>query len=378
MANVRRWCHLERRPSKQGQVPSGPSDDSTTISDTESVEEQFVDKDCDQPPGPTAQKLLEESLFDKAPLSYGLSSDYQLVAGAFTRQGRKSQFPYFPNQDVHLVVPLRSDTMMVAIFVGHGLEGHRSACCVRDLFERRAQSLSLLSGWSRVEAFEALFRQAQQLLIQEGLAHYSGTTATVAMIDIKIGFAFVAHVGDSTLAVTKGSQVIATTKDHRVDQSVESRVVAHGGEVRTVGTCKTRRICARGSDLPGLAMARCLGDQEAHGLGASCEPEFNFLPFCSESTLVVASDGVWDVLSPKEAAFYASGTASGNLVEGFGAFEERCGSLARTIVDEARRRCSTAVNIDDITALIVKAAPLFCMTDSASAGSSVSLFELGV
>jgi serine/threonine protein phosphatase PrpC len=142
-------------------------------------------------------------------------------------------------------------------------------------------------------------------------------------------------------------------KEHRVDKFAEQRVLAHGGEVRVgkVGDVETRRIFARGSNFPGLAMARCLGDQEAQRLGASCEPEFTFLPFDSRNTLVVASDGVWDMLSPSETAVRLA------RAPGRGVGKERAGELACAIVCDARKLYPMNGDIDDITAVVVQAMP---------------------
>jgi len=292
----------------------------------------------------------------KQPPTGGYGGKYELTAAASTRQGLKRAYPSCPNQDVHLIVPLSAHLMMVAVFDGHGREGHHSASCVRDQFKHHARSLASLSGWALKDALESLCRHAQDLLQRKGLANYSGTTATVAMIDMQAGRVLVAHVGDSTLRIMKSSEVVAATRDHRVDKSAERRILAHGGVVRSCVTdSKTQRICAPGSDFPGLAMARCLGDQEAQKLGASCEPEFDFFPFCPESSLIVASDGVWDVLPPDDAAWWLSGPDSLGLDQDYYTVQERCGSLANKIVDEARKLYPTNGDIDDITAVVVQA-----------------------
>merc|ERR1712151_1311334 len=96
-----------------------------------------------------------------------------LTAGAYTIQGKKLRFPSWPNQDVHLVVPITSDLMLVAIFDGHGREGHRSASRVRSLFEQNASLLAMTEGEALLEVFRSLFRYAQRDLELEGLAHYS-------------------------------------------------------------------------------------------------------------------------------------------------------------------------------------------------------------
>jgi len=329
------------------------SDVSTAPSETESVSDEVSES------GLSVQTTAAGGLLAGAHSPYCPHVQYKLTAGACTQKGWKRRRPNCPNQDVQLVVPISSNLMLVGMFDGHGRDGHRSASCVRDLFAHNAKILASLSGTALIEEFRRLFRCAQATLEEHGLAHYSGTTATVAVVDTIAGLVFVAHVGDSSLVVLKGLEVMGATKDHRVDANAEYRVIAHGGEVRTgmVGDTKTRRIYAQGSEFPGLAMARCLGDQEAQRLGASHDPEFNFLPFCSQSTLVVASDGVWDMLLPHEVGSLTANAAVGAGPASPAGGEEIVGTLANMIVTEARSRYSTATDIDDISAVVVRAMP---------------------
>jgi len=282
-------------------------------------------------------------------------ADHELNASTSTRKGRKGSFPGLPNQDHLLVVQLRSDLLLVGVFDGHGLDGHHSANYVRRFVERNAKSLGSKSGSALIDSLKYFFLHVQAMLETQGLAHYSGTTATVALLDSAAGVITAAHVGDSTLVVVKGSDVVGITRDHRVDEDAERRILASGGEVRTgrLGDTKTRRIYARGSEFPGLAMARCLGDQEAQRLGASHEPEITVLPFCSDSTLIVASDGLWDMISPESVASWCFGHA----IAASGSGEERVASLASILTIEAVGRYNPAADIDDVTAVVVKLAP---------------------
>jgi len=51
-------------------------------------------------------------------------------------------------------------------------------------------------------------------------------------------------------------------------------------------------------DVPGLAMSRSIGDFFAHTLGCICDPEIYTRKIEDEfSVIVLATDGVWEVLS---------------------------------------------------------------------------------
>jgi serine/threonine protein phosphatase PrpC len=268
--------------------------------------------------------------------------------------------PGCPNQDAHLVVQITPNLMLAAVFDGHGRHGHHTSARVRGVFEQQARFLAAArSSEDLVESLRNIFLWLQKALEQEGLAHYSGTTATVALIDSVANLVTVAHVGDSSLAVVKGARADARTTDHVVDEVAERRILAHGGEVRVakVSNTEVRRIFAKGSKYPGLAMARSLGDQEAQRLGASFEPEFSFLPLQAGSSVVVASDGVWDMLDPAAAASYLAGASAAQPERG-------ASDLARMLVAEARSRYALDGDVDDITAIVVQAAPQFVAPES--------------
>lgn len=274
-----------------------------------------------------------------------------LTAGAHTLHGQKTRHPGWPNQDVDLVVPLNEELMLVAVFDGHGQHGHFTAARLRSIFDQHATSLARLPQKALTEALADLFHLAQETLLSENLAHWSGATGTVAMVDSRAGTVTVAHVGDSTLVICNGDKVVATTKDHKVDSVAERRILAHGGEVRCQVGETVRRIFGKGSDFPGLAMARALGDQEAQKLGCSFEPEFTYMTFKPGDTLIVASDGLWDVMSHQQVAAHITAAGSRSYAE------DRSATVVTSLVTTARRCYNPAGDIDDITAVVVQAAP---------------------
>lgn len=272
----------------------------------------------------------------------------RLATGSATLQGCKSSGPTWRNQDRSLVMELPCGVFVVGVFDGHGVRGDASAERMRVLVERQAPRFALLSRSQLGEEFTKFFRQAHATLDAEGLARFSGTTATVAVIDPSAWVVTVAHAGDSSLMMSCGGEVEFVTAEHRVDAHAEQRVLAHGGEVRATcyGDVWTRRVYARGQRWPGLAMARSIGDAEAHAVGVVCEPEINTFSLDVGSTLVVASDGVWDKLSSQEVADYAAVVPCGASAPP---------SVARAIVTKARSRWHSELDIDDITAVVVQA-----------------------
>lgn len=276
----------------------------------------------------------------------------QVFAAACTIPGRKRCKPDWVNQDSHLVMTLAPGMMLAAVFDGHGVHGHTISAHVRGVFEQGAASLAAAAEKGHLaEALSQLFLRAHTALQgTPALAHQSGTTATVVVVNADAGAATVAHVGDSTCMVSRGSEVTFATKDHKVDAAVTREVLARGGDVRTLpGDDHTLRVFSRGQAVPGLAMSRSLGDLEAQALGVSCTPEVRFASLDPKSMLVIASDGVWDHMPPRQSAQHLARKAAGGCsVE----------QLTQSLVLEARERWPKVHHdIDDITAVIIRLCP---------------------
>ena len=96
-------------------------------------------------------------------------------------------------------------------------------------------------------------------------------------------------------------------------------------------------------------MSRSLGDEMAHKIGVSCEPELyrhEITP--DDKFLVIATDGLWDVLTNDQVSklihIYLSN------------FDDSCPKrIATFLVQTARSRWESfcSENIDDITCLVI-------------------------
>lgn len=288
-----------------------------------------------------------------------------ILVGVHTREGRKLCNPGWLNQDAHLVIPLGATRILVAVFDGHGQFGHLVAARVREVFVQMVPEIvpkapCKLGDAEAGAALVRLFALAQQSLLAEFdaqdelLARFSGTTATVALVDSAAGTVAFAHVGDSALLLTSGGQAVLRTVDHVVDSEAERRILARGGEVRalTISGITARRVCLPGSRFPGLAMSRALGDLVAQDLGVLSEPQVSTgVPFTPETSLIIASDGVWEKVSVGTAALLVEQSSEPQ-------------GAAWSLVEKSRARWQDAGDVDDITAVVVRA--LSCNSRSSS------------
>jgi serine/threonine protein phosphatase PrpC len=264
--------------------------------------------------------------------------------GWYTRQGIKPGNPAWVNQDAQLAMQLPGARLLVGVFDGHGEYGHRASGTAKAVISQQATSvLGSVNGGPH--AMKHLFAQVQAELQSQQFFQHSGTTATLALIDPVAGSAHVAHVGDSTLALYHGGNLSFMTQDHRIDAAAEQRIRARGGAIQNVGAQQAKRVYmpdnGRGYAV-GLSLDRSLGDLDLAQAGVLAEPEVQEnLPFQPGTVLIIASDGVWDVV-PKAHAAQAV-----NLQD----IEDS----AHALVDMARSRWAAGQGqIDDITAVVVK------------------------
>lgn len=159
-------------------------------------------------------------------------------------------------------------------------------------------------------ALRSAFTATHEAIVAEGIK--SGTTATAVLFRGRR--TYVAHVGDSRVALVRGGVLTCFTKDHRpTDPDEQAMVIARGG------------IVFRGRVGGMLAITRALGDK-ALGDSVSRIPDVALIPFpreaeCeaplegddagddgvvvkrvaevegavqSDDTLIIACDGLWD------------------------------------------------------------------------------------
>ena len=228
-------------------------------------------------------------------------------AGSAMARGRRKTM-----EDVALVLPSRDgSTAGVAVFDGHG--GPEIA--QRGAAELRGRSLASRNAGSAGEVACQLLRELGASLRSDEAADTQGSTATLVIVDEhQLG---VAWLGDSDavlcqqcpsnpaeLAVEKLTEAHSPGRDDE-----RQRIEAAGGSVK-----RLTRTLDDGNDYPygptraytaegagGIAVSRALGDLHLHPV-VSAEPEASVRARDARDLFVlVASDGVWDVLPLAEA-----------------------------------------------------------------------------
>lgn len=133
----------------------------------------------------------------------------------------------------------------------------------------------------------------------------SGTCSLCAIYNHINSVLYCINLGDSrcVLGSIKNNKKIAfeLSSDHKPNRENESRRISNlNGKVASKGG-GVSRVYKINSDEPGLAVSRSLGDLLGHDCGVVYEPEVIAKEInVDDYFVVIASDGVWDIMSSNE------------------------------------------------------------------------------
>ena len=209
---------------------------------------------------------------------------------------------------------------LFCIFDGHGGNVTAKLCVKKypEIFRKCLLESPLDYESALTKSFFLMDKEIEQLKVNE-----VGNTATVVFINNKL--LYCANVGDSSCALLGKTNEFITVEHKCTNKNEMKRIEKKGGKI----------IDDRLGGI--LAVSRGLGDFDLKTKGLSCEPNIvkklidHNLNYC-----VLASDGVWDVLSPDEVS---------KLIQ-----NKKLDDMAKTIVKTAMARGSE----DNISCIVVE------------------------
>jgi serine/threonine protein phosphatase PrpC len=273
-------------------------------------------------------------------------------------QGYQPHTPGKPNQDsIVMVEHPASDSLMLAVFDGHGDDGHLVSQHFRDIVPAAVFGSAKFNTWLPVAdniappgapgsppppasppartsvakpvgalvprrdvagaLREALAAAEKTLLADPGVdCSLSGSTGCVVVISGP--YMTVANIGDSRCILVRtaaaaadeeegvdaapGLQLTAhsVSVDHKPTLPSETRrILLTGGRVHSIkyddGGEGPVRVWVRDDDVPGLAMSRSLGDTVGKQAGVISTPDiYTYTLTPSDAYVVLASDGLWE------------------------------------------------------------------------------------
>ncbi|CDP19943.1 unnamed protein product [Coffea canephora] len=242
----------------------------------------------------------------------------------FIQQGKKGT-----NQDAMTVWESftgERDMFFCGVFDGHGPSGHVVARYVRDLLPSKLSSSSSSSAskgfnisaassggdenagnFGDARILKSFKEMDEELEGDAGIESYCSGTTAVTVIKQREHL-IIANLGDSRAVMcTRDDQDLLVAEQLTVDlkpnlpseaeriRSCQGRVMAMEGEPNVY------RIWMPDEDCPGLAMARAFGDFCLKDFGLISTPEVFYRKLTERDEFVVlATDGIWDVLSNNE------------------------------------------------------------------------------
>lgn len=262
---------------------------------------------------------------------------------AFTRDGQKREQDMC-GQDFYHMYGFEVDSAyirFIGVYDGHGERGKEASQFVGLLVGNYLiNNKNAIRKWNTKEIvqqkFIELYKKTQrQMAKNREMYELSGTCGISALVIDK--FCFVINCGDSRAVIgSKGNDTkfaIQMSTDHKPNNFEEQeRIVKMGGEVTNVrdGQYGPYRVYKNnGESVPGLAIARSVGDLVGHECGVSEVPQISFKIIDSQDEfIVIGSDGVFDMMNSVEIVGYIF-----ERMEDVG--RER---IAEEIVEECRKR----------------------------------------
>ncbi|MBA0647309.1 hypothetical protein Goklo_015204, partial [Gossypium klotzschianum] len=162
--------------------------------------------------------------------------------------------------------------------------GKRSS--MEDFYETRIDGVD-----GELVGLFGVFDDSEFLKSENNQNRDAGSTASTAIL---VGDRLlVANVGDSRAVICRGGNAIAVSRDHKPDQTDErQRIEDAGGFVMWAGTWRVGGV---------LAVSRAFGDRLLKQYVVA-DPEIQEEKIDSSlEFLILASDGLWDVVSNEEA-----------------------------------------------------------------------------
>jgi len=269
------------------------------------------------------------------------------------------------NQDRGCVCfPFGSDsaTKLMALFCvfdGHGAQGDKVSHYVMNEVQKKLEDHPTLES-NPEKALKDVFIDVDNTLRKDASidAELSGTTAVVCLFVLEATgmVIYTANAGDSRATI--GQKAPSGMKHHNLseDQKPDSpqemkRIQKAGGHVSPPEEewgGPARVWIDANMTLPGLAMARSIGDHLVKTVGVIPEPEVTkYAVKPGDEFLVMASDGVWEFIDSPEGV---------NIVAAFieVSATEACTRLIET--SAAKWRQEEGDYRDDITAICVRLA----------------------
>ncbi len=288
--------------------------------------------------------LISSAGYVKSKTEWGLSA----------RQGERPTM-----EDRHTVKTLNKKLTFFGVYDGHA--GTNAADYTKD---HLAENFSKFNWWNLFQIREQAETIGKRLIDNFNKTDKdflnnlkfkhdrSGTTAVVAVVDTNTNKVTIANCGDSRAILIRNGRVLLATNDHKPKLPKERKRIEEAG-----GFVHYDRVCGV------LAVSRAIGDRDLKDKGVIPNPDIYKKDAKKGDILILACDGVWDVMNNEEvAAFIHEKFNKSNKEQmhsstqntGEETVEETGDNLVRRVARELRDKAYNKKSNDNISVLIVK------------------------
>jgi len=202
------------------------------------------------------------------------------------------------NEDTHIEMPtFMENTSLFGVFDGHG-----GKCVSKYLEQHFAEELKSAIGSNKTisEAITSAFESMDKKILAEKTLN-CGSTGVIALVTGDE--VYLAWAGDSRSIVVRNGKVILATEDHKPNLPRErKRIEDAGGAIFHMGVWRLA------TEL-GLSTSRSFGD-EVDKQFIIATPDIVNTKIETGDIIVLACDGLWDVLTNEQVAVFVTNNTS--------------------------------------------------------------------
>ena len=236
-----------------------------------------------------SEKIEEKIYLDKKILTYEYNPNAKSVISYSYNEDKNIKSKM---EDFHLII----DNFMssnkkgyFSLFDGHGID------CIEPIKYAICRFPNILienlqnSNYNIEQSLINSFKKIDDELKQYNQIDNCGSTATIILIDKELNLIYSANVGDSkSILINKNKTYQNLTTEHKVESNYEEneRIKKLGG------------LIFNGRLFGQLVLSRALGDFSLKNNGLISIPSIHKIVLNEDDCfIVIASDGIWDVLS---------------------------------------------------------------------------------
>lgn len=274
------------------------------------------------------------------------ASAVNLIIGVGRNRGRR---PYMEDFDILFENMKIDDRRYIAVF--GVLDGHGGVDCAQYVSEELPSAIVRCLRSNNTSCAEALFNSFlttdDEYISSNTRGSNAGSTANVALYDKFSNICYIANTGDTRAVLSRNSLAMNLSFDRKATDPEEiARIVQAGGFV------------INGRVLGSLAVSRAFGDYQLKtNQNSGCvivNPEItSFQPRAEDEFMIIATDGLWDVMDSQAAVDYTHEALEREKVLNTISHEEMRLQLQRIADQLAQKAIVELMSADNVTVMIV-------------------------